>query len=98
MSMNEIRERAEALRQLIRHHDQQYYVLASPGISDFEYDKLFAELQAIESAHPELASPESPTLRAASRSGFRARMPGQSKSMGRSHRLGCTTWAWASPS
>ena len=38
------RDRAEALRSAIRHHNHRYYVLAAPEISDFEYDRLFAEL------------------------------------------------------
>ncbi len=55
--------RVETLRRLIRHHDRQYYVLANPEISDFEYDQLFAELRAIEREFPELATEDSPTLR-----------------------------------
>ena len=47
----------------IRKHDHAYYVLAQPTISDFEYDKLFRELQDIEKALPQLATPESPTQR-----------------------------------
>lgn len=57
------RRRVEELRQLIRHHDYRYYVLADPEITDFEYDQLFAELKRLEAAHPELASPTSPTQR-----------------------------------
>jgi DNA ligase (NAD+) len=55
--------RIDELRRLIRHHDRLYYVLASPEISDFEYDQLFAELLRMEEAHPELVIPVSPTQR-----------------------------------
>jgi DNA ligase (NAD+) len=57
------RERADALRELLHHHAHQYYVLDAPAIPDAEYDRLFRELQELEAAHPELASPDSPTQR-----------------------------------
>ena len=44
-------------------HAYRYYVLDDPQIPDAEYDRLFSELQALESAHPELQSPDSPTQR-----------------------------------
>ena len=47
----------------IAHHDHCYYVLDQPEISDAEYDRMFRELQALESDHPELRRPDSPTLR-----------------------------------
>lgn len=53
----------EELRELIRYHDHQYYVLDSPEISDEEYDHLFRRLQDLEHAHPHLISPDSPTRR-----------------------------------
>jgi DNA ligase (NAD+) len=56
-------ERAAALREQLDHHAHQYYVLDAPEIPDAEYDKLFRELQAIEAAHPDLVTPESPTQR-----------------------------------
>ncbi|MDD2977601.1 NAD-dependent DNA ligase LigA [Aquabacterium sp.] len=56
-------ERAAALRELLHAHSHRYYVLDDPSIPDAEYDKLFAELQAIEAAHPELLTPDSPTQR-----------------------------------
>ncbi len=56
-------ERADALRELLHHHAHRYYVLDEPDIPDAEYDKLFQELQALEAAHPELQSPDSPTQR-----------------------------------
>ena len=55
--------RVQQLREMIREHDHRYYVLADPSITDFEYDQLFAELQDLESRHPELQSPNSPTRR-----------------------------------
>ena len=62
-SISNARRRVRELRELIRHHDHRYYVLADPEISDFEYDQLFAELVRLETEHPELESPTSPTLR-----------------------------------
>lgn len=59
--------RAEALRQLIDYHDYRYYVLDDPEIPDAEYDRLWRELQALEVAHPELISPDSPTQRVGGR-------------------------------
>jgi DNA ligase (NAD+) len=58
-----IQERAAWLRSQIEHHNERYYVLDDPTISDGEYDALMGELRAIEAAHPELASPDSPTQR-----------------------------------
>jgi DNA ligase (NAD+) len=55
--------RAAELRQVIAHHDHQYYVLDQPDIADAEYDKLFRELQALEEQHPELRTADSPTQR-----------------------------------
>jgi len=56
-------ERAAELRQLLQHHGHCYYVLDAPQIPDAEYDRLFRELQALEVAHPELLTPDSPTQR-----------------------------------
>jgi DNA ligase (NAD+) len=55
--------RAEQLRQAIELHNYRYYVLDDPVISDAEYDRLFRELQQLETDHPELATPDSPTQR-----------------------------------
>jgi DNA ligase (NAD+) len=57
------RERAATLRQQIDQANHAYYVLDAPTIPDAEYDRLFRELQALEAAHPELQSSDSPTLR-----------------------------------
>ena len=61
--LDEARARAEELRRLLHHHAHLYYVLDAPQIPDAEYDRLFHELQAIEAAHPELLTPDSPTQR-----------------------------------
>ncbi len=55
--------RAAALREQLRHHAHRYYVLDAPEIPDAEYDRLFQELQAIEAAHPEVLTADSPTQR-----------------------------------
>jgi DNA ligase (NAD+) len=57
------RERAEELRREIETHNHNYYVLDSPTIPDAEYDRLFRELVELETAHPELITPDSPTQR-----------------------------------
>ncbi len=51
------------LRETIRHHEHLYYVLDTPEITDAEYDALVRELQETEREHPELITPDSPTLR-----------------------------------
>ena len=55
--------RAAELRRILERAANAYYVLDKPEMSDAEYDKLFRELQDLEAAHPELRSPDSPTLR-----------------------------------
>ena len=56
-------EQVARLREQIERANNAYYVLDAPEISDAEYDRLFRELQALEAAHPELQSPDSPTQR-----------------------------------
>jgi DNA ligase (NAD+) len=56
-------KRVEELREQLEHHNRLYYDLDRPEISDAEYDRLFAELKAIEAEHPDLVTPESPTQR-----------------------------------
>ena len=51
------------LRAEIREHDRRYYLLDAPVISDAEYDRLMSRLKALEAAHPNLVSPDSPTQR-----------------------------------
>ncbi|MGA0172839.1 MAG: DNA ligase LigA-related protein, partial [Phycisphaerales bacterium] len=55
--------RIEALRDLLRRADRAYYVDADPIMSDPEYDRLLAELAALEAKYPLLADPDSPTCR-----------------------------------
>jgi DNA ligase (NAD+) len=61
------KSRAVALRDLIRHHEERYYVHDAPDISDAEFDALVNELKAIEHEHPELVTPDSPTQRVGGR-------------------------------
>jgi DNA ligase (NAD+) len=53
----------DQLREVLRHHEHQYYVLDAPEITDAEYDALMHRLQALETQHPELLTPDSPTQR-----------------------------------
>jgi len=52
-----------ALRSQLNHWAREYYVLDAPSVPDAEYDRVFQQLQALESAHPHLITPESPTQR-----------------------------------
>ncbi|HSH53225.1 MAG TPA: NAD-dependent DNA ligase LigA [Bacteroidales bacterium] len=63
MKKEEIKERIEKLRQILHHHNDQYYVLAQPEISDFEYDNLLKELNELEENNPQFFDPNSPTQR-----------------------------------
>jgi DNA ligase (NAD+) len=56
-----VRERVEALRAEIRHHNRLYHEQDAPEIPDAEYDALVRELVALEEEHPELVTAESPT-------------------------------------
>ena len=58
-----VEKKMESLRAQIRKHDRLYYVLNKPQISDREYDRLFTELKNLETEHPELITPDSPTHR-----------------------------------
>ena len=57
------RDQIKQLRELIRHHEHRYYVLDDPEISDGEFDRLLRELKELESKHPHLVTPDSPTQR-----------------------------------
>ena len=59
------RRRVETLRREIQRHDYLYYVVDQPEILDTDYDRLFAELKALEERHPVLVTPDSPTQRVA---------------------------------
>lgn len=61
--MNEVLERIKELRETLSYHAKRYYVYDDPEISDFEYDRLYAELVRLEEAHPEYFDPTSPTCR-----------------------------------
>ncbi|MCU0811127.1 MAG: NAD-dependent DNA ligase LigA [Thiobacillaceae bacterium] len=63
MASPEVRSRVDALRREIEQHNYNYYVLDQPTIPDAEYDRLYRELQALETEHPELVTADSPTRR-----------------------------------
>ena len=58
-----IEEQINQLRQELRDHNYNYYVLDNPTISDFDFDIKLKELQALEGAYPEYHDADSPTLR-----------------------------------
>jgi DNA ligase (NAD+) len=66
------RQEIEALRDKLRRHEYLYHVLDQPEISDAAYDRLMNRLKELEAAHPELITPDSPTVRvgATPREGF----------------------------
>jgi len=59
----EIEKKIEALRDQIRHHEYRYFVLDDPEISDAEFDQLTNQLKKLETEHPALITPDSPTQR-----------------------------------
>jgi len=63
MNKEAARRRALELRRELVEHNHRYHVLDAPIISDAEYDRLLTELVAIEEAHPDLVTPDSPTQR-----------------------------------
>jgi DNA ligase (NAD+) len=62
-NLDEAKAIIERLKAEINHHNQRYYVLDSPEISDAEYDDLMRELKQLEEQHPQLLTPDSPTQR-----------------------------------
>lgn len=62
-----VAQQIEKLREEIRRHEELYYVLDSPQISDAEYDALLEKLQKLEQEHPDLVTPDSPTQRVGGR-------------------------------
>lgn len=60
-----VKERVNALRQIINYHDWRYYVLSEPLITDYDYDQLFKQLRGLEEETPSLITPDSPTQRVA---------------------------------
>src|SRR4051812_15056652 len=63
MAAAEPTQRVAELSEQLRYHLYRYHVLDDPIVSDAEYDALMRELRAIETAHPELVTPDSPTQR-----------------------------------
>jgi DNA ligase (NAD+) len=61
--MKSVQEQITALRTTLRHHEYLYHVMDTPEIPDAEYDRLMAQLRELESAHPDLITPDSPTQR-----------------------------------
>src|SRR5260370_3138950 len=62
-STADVAARVEELRQQLNRHNYLYYSENRPEVSDAEYDRLWRELVAMEEAHPELVTPDSPTQR-----------------------------------
>ena len=62
-SRRDAEKRLGALRDELRHHNHRYYVLDDPEIPDSEYDRMMRELKALETEHPELVTPDSPSQR-----------------------------------
>jgi DNA ligase (NAD+) len=58
-----VKKEIEELREKLRYHEYRYHVLDDPEISDAAYDRLMERLKALEAAHPELVTPDSPTVR-----------------------------------
>jgi DNA ligase (NAD+) len=67
-----VKKEIEELREKLRYHEYRYYVLDDPEISDAAYDRLMNQLKELETAYPELVTPDSPTVRVggAPREGF----------------------------
>ena len=63
MPSKDAEKKIEALRDKIRHHEYQYFVLDTPEISDQDFDKLTKQLKDLEAEHPDLITPDSPTQR-----------------------------------
>ena len=62
-----VAQKIEKLREEIRRHEELYYVLDNPEISDAEYDALLEKLQKLEQQHPDQITPDSPTQRVGGR-------------------------------
>jgi DNA ligase (NAD+) len=58
-----VEQEIRRLRKQIEHHNDLYYIQAEPAISDLEFDGLMQRLRELESRHPELITPDSPTQR-----------------------------------
>ncbi len=62
-TLEQAEARVRELTEQLTHHAHLYYVLDQPSISDYEYDRLFRELQELERVHPQFRAPDSPTQR-----------------------------------
>jgi DNA ligase (NAD+) len=62
-SGKDLEKKIESLREKIRHHEYRYYALDNPEITDDQFDQLMNELKRLESEHPDLVTPDSPTQR-----------------------------------
>ncbi len=62
-AVKDVEKRIESLRDKIRQHEYRYYVLDRPEISDLDFDKLMQQLKDLETRHPVLITPDSPTQR-----------------------------------
>ncbi|MDP1603924.1 MAG: NAD-dependent DNA ligase LigA [Legionella sp.] len=67
MNPDEILKKLENLRQKLRIYDHHYYVLDEPLVPDIEYDRIFRELQQLETSYPDFITADSPTQRVGSR-------------------------------
>jgi DNA ligase (NAD+) len=65
--MTQPEDRLNELRAAIRHHEERYYIHNDPEVSDEEFDRLLHELEALEAAHPDLVTVDSPTQRVGGR-------------------------------
>ncbi len=63
----EVKQRVQELRRLLSEASYAYYVLDNPIMEDAVYDRLYRELQDLETQYPELVTPESPTQRVGER-------------------------------
>ncbi len=61
MNQEEVKKKIESLTNEIKQHNYNYYILSQPKISDFDFDHLLKELEALETEFPHLAFPDSPT-------------------------------------
>ena len=69
-SKNDSEQRVASLREQLRQHEYNYYVLSQPTVADIEYDRLYRELKGLEQ-HPELVTADSPTQRVGGQAGGR---------------------------
>ena len=82
-----VKDRIEALRARIEHHNFKYYIEDTPEISDLEFDILMKELQELEAKYPELITSDSPTQRIGGQpiDGFRQVVHRSSHALDRKH-------------